>query len=269
MKNLEGQVVVVTGGGRGIGRATALALAEAGAAVAICSRTLSELEETVRLIGPGGQIYAEDLDVTDAERVKSFVANTESKLGPITAVVNNAGIGGPVAHSWEMDVDEWWQVQRVNLLAPFIFIRNIVPGMIERGEGRIINVASYAGVRPSAKGSAYPTSKAALMRLSDSLAAELEGKNVFSFAISPGLVRTAMVEQVPFLNNLPPDQFSDIELGAKLIVRLVAGEADALSGLLIHVTDPLDDLIAHAEHLHETGLYQLRMWTGLEEPAPI
>ncbi len=266
---LEGQVAVVTGGGRGIGRAIALALAATGAEVAICARSVAELEETAtRIEATGRRSLALTADVTSHSDVERVIARTEAELGPVDLLVNNAGMGGVRAHVWEANPKAWWRTQEVNLLGPFLFARAVLPSMLARGRGRIVNVGSYAGVRPTPGNSAYSVSKAALLRFSDSLDAELGDGRVRVFAMSPGLVRTAMTRDVPMFADLPEEAFTPIDVGADLIVRLASGQADALGGRMIHASDDLDALIADAEELRRAGRYQLRLFRGLEDDEP-
>ena len=267
---LSGQDALITGASRGIGRATAVALAAAGADVALCARSEVGLAETAAQIETlGARALPLPADVTEAEQVARTVAQCEEVLGPLDLLVNNAGVGGVGAPVWDADIDAWWQTMRVNLLGPFLFARAVLPSMRRRGRGRIVNVGSYAGVRPTPGNSAYSASKAALLRFSDSLAAEVAADGVVVFAMSPGLVHTDMTAAVPYLQSLPADAYTPISAGADLIVRLAGGDADGLGGMLIHALDDLDALITDAEALRAAGRYQLRLWRGLDESEPV
>src|SRR5579883_1775490 len=190
---LAGQVAIVTGGGRGIGRAIAEALAAAGAAVTITARSADQLDETAEGIKiAGGRVLAIPADVTDRAAVERVVAETEKQLGPITLLVNNAGASGTAGLLWEVDPDEWWDAMAVNLRGPFAFCRAVLPTMVAHGRGRIINVASLAGVISVHYASAYMTSKTALVRLSECLALETAEYGVSVFVIDPGGVSTVM-----------------------------------------------------------------------------
>src|SRR5215813_5257884 len=194
-ENLSGTVAVVTGGGRGIGRAIGLALARAGAAVAISARSASELDSTLaELRAINHRAIAVRSDVTDRAAVEEMVAETEAELGPINFLVNNAGSVGVIGPIWETDPDDWWRTIEVNLRGPMLCTRSVLPGMIARHGGRIINMASAAGLRAFPNNSTYACSKAALVRLTDTLQQETAQHGVMIFAVSPGLVHTPMME---------------------------------------------------------------------------
>jgi NAD(P)-dependent dehydrogenase (short-subunit alcohol dehydrogenase family) len=143
--NLAEQVALVTGGGRGIGQAIAERLAAAGARVAVTARSVAELDETVSAINArGGHARALPADVTDQAAVDSVVNDVEQTLGPISVLVNNAGVLGPVGLIWEVDPEEWWRCIEINLRGAFLYARAVVPRMIERQRGRIVSVASIA-----------------------------------------------------------------------------------------------------------------------------
>ncbi|MHB8576489.1 MAG: SDR family NAD(P)-dependent oxidoreductase [Dehalococcoidia bacterium] len=265
--DLSGQVALVTGGGRGIGRAIATALAGAGAAVAVTARSADQLEETAATIAAaGGRAMALPADVTDREAVARCVSTVEAQLGPISLLVKNAGSGGVIGPLWEIDPDEWWRVQEVNLRGPMLCMHAVLPGMVARGAGRIINLGSYVGVRPSPQGSAYATGKAALLRLADSVAAEAHSFGVSVFTVSPGLVRTEMTEalwqaatRAGLSSEDLPSNWTPIEKTPALVLRLAAGEADALSGCFLHVMDDIDGLLARAAEIASGNLYSLRL----------
>jgi NAD(P)-dependent dehydrogenase (short-subunit alcohol dehydrogenase family) len=271
--DLRGQVALVTGGGRGLGRAMAEALAAAGAAVAVLARSADELADTVAGIETrGGKAIALPADVTDRTAVEQAVARTESTLGPLDLLVNNAGILAPIGAFWELDPGAWWRVLEINLLGPVLFTRTALPGMVARGRGRIVNVASGAGARPIAGGTAYCSSKAALFRLTDTLAAETEPHGIRVFALVPGVIRTRMTEWLmddpdaqSWLPQFKPifDEGRDdpIERVGQLIVRLASGQADALRGRIVSVRDDFEGLLRDAEAIRRDDRYALRLRT--------
>src|SRR5215470_5527648 len=140
---LTGQVAIVTGSGRGIGRAIAQALAQQGAAVTVTARSGEQLAETVALItAAGGRAIAVAADVTDPPAVERVVTQTEQQLGPVDLLVNNAGVMGPIGPLWEAAPEEWWHAMAIHVYGPVLYCRAVVPGMVARRRGRIINVAS-------------------------------------------------------------------------------------------------------------------------------
>jgi NAD(P)-dependent dehydrogenase (short-subunit alcohol dehydrogenase family) len=184
--------------------------------------------------------------------------------------VNNAAISGPPGPAWGADPTEWWHCIEVNLLGPFNCCRLVLPGMVARRRGRIVNVASTAGNHAVPYLSAYSTSKAALIRLTENLAAEVAGYGVSVFAIQPGTVRTAMSElalrdeaahvALPWLvqtfqegRDVPPEE------AARLVLFLASGRADGLSGRFFDVAEVTADVIRRAEEVKAKDLYTLRM----------
>lgn len=256
---LAGQVALITGGGRGIGRATALALSRAGVKIAVAARSRDELDETVRLVQQqGGQAIAFALDVTDQAAIERVVGETIRQLGPIDLLMNNAAMTGAADQGWEL-ADDWWRVIEVNLRGPYLCARAVLPGMVARQRGRIINVSSNAGVRPTPPYSAYSTSKAALIRLTDSLAEMTQAQGICVFGISPGMVKTAMTDAMPVMRNKPEADWVAPERAAELCVFLASGQADRLSGRYVHVLDDIRDLVRRAEEIEAQDLYALRV----------
>ncbi len=253
---------LVTGGGRGIGRAIALALAQAGWAVAVTARSANELNETVSL--SPNRMLAVPADIADPADVRAMVQRVERELGPIDLLVNNAGMAGPVGPFWESDPAEWWRNQEVNLRGPMLCCREIVPGMVARKAGRIINVASGAGFRPFPDLSAYVVSKCALIRFSEQLAFELAPHGVGVFPIQPGTVRTRMVDEsrarLPFIQAIL-DRGEDVapDVAANLVLKLASGCADALSGRFFSVHENVDEVVRRAEEVRTRDLYTLRL----------
>jgi NAD(P)-dependent dehydrogenase (short-subunit alcohol dehydrogenase family) len=272
--NLMGQVAVVTGGGRGIGRAIAIGLASAGASVAVVARSEDQINETVGLIAQaGGRAVAVPVDVSDPEAVERMVREIERALGPATLLVSNAGLAGPIGPTWEAEPGGWWRCLEVNLRAPMLCSRAVLRGMVARGCGRIINVASGAGTFAVPHLGAYVTSKKALIRFTEVLAAEVVEYGIKTFAIEPGTVGTAMAESVlgseegrrwiPWFRDIF-EQGRDVgpEHAARLVTLLASGRVDALSGRFFTVAA---DVLGLAERAHrgELGDEQtLRLATG-------
>jgi NAD(P)-dependent dehydrogenase (short-subunit alcohol dehydrogenase family) len=240
----------VTGASRGVGQELSRALAEGGHDVAIAAR--SDLSETAGLVEAEGRKALQlQLDVTDAAGVEEAVARAVRELGSLDLVVNNAGTDRAIAPLWEADPDEWWADVDVHLRGTFLVCRAALPGMLSQGSGRVVNVSSNAGLRPSPYNSAYGAAKAAILNLTESLAASLEGTGVYAFAISPGYVRTAMTERLlevqaetGWFPHLEGRDTLDPALAGRLVVALASGKADRLSGRFFHALDDLDELLA-------------------------
>jgi 3-oxoacyl-[acyl-carrier protein] reductase len=245
-------VALVTGGGRGIGARIAQELAAAGMKVAVSSRTLEEIEEVAREIG-GMAVVADVSSPGDAE---ALVDEVERELGPIDLLVNNAGIAGwEVEPAWEAQPEDWWRVFEINVLGPFLLSRAVIPRMIERGHGRIVNTGSGAGYLPGQETTAYGGSKAALYRFGEGLALQLEPHGIAVFTISPGLVRTDMNRHFP--DDLP---WTPPELAPQLVRVLASGRADKLSGRYLHAEhDDIEDLIRRADEIAENDLNAIRL----------
>ena len=255
MAELEGQVALVTGGGRGIGERIARELAAAGMRVAVAARTEGQVEATAVEIG-GLSIVG---DVSRREDAERMVYETERELGPIDLLVNNAGISGERRPTWDDDPEAWWHVFEVNVLGAFLCCRAVLPAMIERGRGRIVNVSSGASYLPPTGrelGTAYGPSKAALSRFTELLAAQLRGHGVFAFHISPGLVRSEMTE-----GNFPDDApWTPPELAPRLVHAIAAGRLDKLAGRYLHAEhDDVDEVAARADDLVADDLNAIRL----------
>jgi len=247
---LQGQVALVTGGGRGIGANIARELADAGARVAVAARTRAQVYEVAREIDG----LALEVDVTDRTAVERMVSETEASLGPIDVLCANAGIGGN-AEFWD-DPNEWWSVFEVNVLGVYLSTRTVVPRMLERGSGRIVITGSGAGYLPGASNTAYTSSKAAVNRFAETLALALKDTPVRVFLISPGLVRTEMTSGF-FSDDAP---WTPPELAPQLVHVLASGRADALAGRYLHAEhDDIEDLIRRADEIEREDLNAIRL----------
>ena len=237
---------LVTGGGRGIGAAIARELAAAGLHVTVTGRTPEQVESVAREIG-GEAVVG---DVSRREDVERMVAAAE----PIDLLVANAGIAG-WEDSWETDPDEWWHVLEVNVLGAYLTCRLALPGMIERGGGRIVITGSGASYLPGSSSGAYAASKAAVGRFGEVLAKQVEPHGVKVFVISPGLVRTEMTGH--WGDDLP---WTPPELAPRLVLELASGRFDALSGRYIHAEhDPPDELERRIPRILEEDLNAIRL----------
>lgn len=194
---LANAVALVTGGSRGIGRAIALRIAQLGAAVAICGRNAEALRTVeAELKESGARLHSQVADVTNSGDVTSLVSNTESVLGPISILVNNAGIGlfGPTHEKTEA---EWDRVLSTNLKSVFLMSRAVVPAMIRRGSGDIVNISSLAGRNAFAGGGIYCASKWGLQGLSACMAEDLREHGIRVSVVCPGSVATEFSGHAP------------------------------------------------------------------------
>ena len=266
---LRGQVAIVTGGGRGIGRAISLKLASAGMPVAVLARNTLETGETVELAErAGGVAQAYTADVTDMHSLRAALTQIERDLGPVQLLVNNAGQVGPIGPFHEADLASWWRTLEVNLFGAAQCTHAVLRGMIDRQEGRIVNIV--ASVAPFAYLTSYVTSKAALMKFTETIAAEVEPHGIGAFALVPGTVRTPLSEQsltsvegrkwLPWFGRIFTESLDvPAERPASLVLQIARGRVDALSGRVISVWDDLDTLISRATEIKDRKLYSLRV----------
>jgi NAD(P)-dependent dehydrogenase (short-subunit alcohol dehydrogenase family) len=251
LRELEGQVALVTGGGRGIGRLIAQELADAGMRVAVAARTSDQVDQTAKDIDG----LALTADVSKQEDVEAMVSAVERELGPVDLLVNNAGVGLGRTLPWEEDAADWWHVFEINVLGAYLCSRAVLPGMIKRGGGRIVNTGSGASYLPMSGATAYGASKAALGRFGELLARQVAEFGIAVFVISPGLVRTDMTES--FGDNAP---WTPPEFAPRLVRVLASGRADRLAGRYIHAEhDDIEDLIARADEIERDDLNAIRL----------
>ena len=271
MANLQGQVVIVTGGGRGIGRSIALQCAAAGAKVALVARTEAQLQSVVvEIAEAGGTALAFPVDVTDYDGVKSMVRTVEEKLGPVDVLVNNAARAQTIGPVWETDPESWWRDVTINILGVYLVCHAVLPGMIKRKGGYVINLIGGGTTTPFPYASAYGTSKAAVMRFTETLAREVNDSGVKVFALDPGLVRTAMTEHIlgsedgqRWLSRigqmLEAERDGSPTLAAELTMEIVQGHFDALIGRALFAQSDYQALKGREEEIIANDLFTLRM----------
>ncbi len=236
---------LITGAGTGIGRTIALAFARQGASVALLGRTSSALEEVAQnIVQDGGQACICAADITRPETLEAAIAKAQQAWNGIDILVNNAGIQGPIGPTHSVAPVAWEETILTNLVGPFHCTRLVLPSMIERNYGKIINLSGGGAVSPRANFSAYGAAKAGLVRLTETLAAELASHRIDVNALAPGAVNTAMLDQIlaagqragPRAQAQARDQQrdggTDPTRPAALAVFLASARSDGLSGRL-------------------------------------
>ena len=228
---------MVTGAGRGIGRAVALGLAEAGVDLALVARTGEQVravadEATARF---GVAALPAALDVRDAAAVSRLVSVVEQQVGPVDLLVNNAArIERQELPFWECDVEDAWDVVEVNLRGPMVVTRALLPAMVQRGRGHVVNIASLArAATRTGSYTGYAVSKGGLSVLTASLAGSLAAAGVVVVDVLPGLVRTPMTDAMPVWSDVPDDAWDDAAAAVAVVLDVARGRYDEHSGELL------------------------------------
>ena len=246
--SLEGRVAVITGGSRGIGRAIALRYAQAGAQVVVCSRKLENVQPVAEEIeSAGGKALAVEAHVGRTDEVVALVEQVVDGFGRLDVVVNNAATNphfGPLLTADEGQLDK---ILDTNAKSVFRVCKAAVPHMQAQGAGKIVNVASIAGLRPSAGMGAYSVSKAAIIMMTKVLAAELAGDNIQVNAIAPGLIKTRFSQVLWETPSLAERIRGSIPLGR-------FGEPEDVSGLALYLASPASDYVTGAVFLVDGGM---------------
>jgi len=228
--DLNGRHAVVTGGAQGIGLSVANRLLQSGASVSIWDYDRAVLEASLQQLEKAGRVTGEVVDVSEAASVDRAVQSTIDRHHTIDILVANAGIAGPNHTTWEYPVEEWQRVINVNLLGVFNCCRAIVPHMLRRNYGRIVNVASIAGKEGNPNAYAYSASKAGVIDLTKSLGEETSGKNVAVNCITPAAARTRIFEQMSkehidyMLSKIPRGRFLELDEVSAMVAWLVSEE---------------------------------------------
>jgi NAD(P)-dependent dehydrogenase (short-subunit alcohol dehydrogenase family) len=250
---VRGTVAVITGGGRGIGEAVALAFAGEGATVVLAARTASELAQVgAKVRAAGGIAMTVPTDVSSPADVSRLMQGTVDVYGRVDVLVNAAGIIGPVGPLWEADPEAWKRAVEVNLYGTFLCCRAVLPHMVERRRGKIINFSGGGAASPLPRMAAYGASKAAVVRLTETLSEEVKPYNIEVNAIAAGLVNTRLLDDLLAAEERAGDQFARVrrlrdtgeggvpaELPAALVLWLASDASQGLTGKLISA--PYDD----------------------------
>jgi 2-dehydro-3-deoxy-L-rhamnonate dehydrogenase (NAD+) len=250
--DLENRTAIVTGGARGIGFAIAKRMLASGAAVVLWDVDAAALDEAGAALqghddgnndgNSNGRIYAGVVDVTDEASIARAVAADLRELGKIDILVNNAGITGGNAPLWQLAPEVWRQVIEVNLVAPYLACRAVVPHMVRAGYGRIVNIASIAGKEGNPNASHYSASKAGLIALTKSLAKELAATGVLVNCVTPAAAKTELFAQMKqehidyMLSKIPMNRFVEVDEIAALVSWLASEDCSFSTGAVFDIS---------------------------------
>ncbi len=242
MSDFSHRIVLVTGGSRGIGRAVAEIFLEEGAAVVIAARTAAEVRSATAELGPAGRVHGITGDVSREADVRKIVREAEKTRGGLDVLVNAAGVQPPLGPFAQADLRSWKKNIEINLVGTALCCRAALPGMIARGRGKIINFSGGGANSSRPNFSAYAAAKAAVVRFTEVLADEVRGHGIQVYAVSPGVVRTRMIEEIlaaprdlvgserEALRTKEKTGYDSARAAAELVSFLASPAADGLSG---------------------------------------
>jgi 3-oxoacyl-[acyl-carrier protein] reductase len=240
--DLKGRTVVITGGARGIGYAVAQRALRSGAAVALWDVDAARLERSRRELSDLGRVSVIAVDLVDESAVEDAAASTFDEHGSIDVLINSAGITGGNGLTWELDPDVWRRVIEVNLIGSYLTCRAVVPRMLERGYGRIVNIASVAGKEGNPNASHYSASKAGLIGLTKALGKELATRNILVNAVTPAAAKTEIFDSMSqqhidyMLSKIPMNRFLMPEEAASLILWLASEDCAFSTGAVFDLS---------------------------------
>lgn len=274
--NLNGKNAIITGASDGFGKAIASAYLDAGASVMICARNADKLEATRAELqaqaDDGQQVLAQPCDVSDKAQVDALIEAAIAAFGQVHVLVTNAGVYGPMGGIDVVDWDAWTKAIEINLYGTIMPMRAIIPHMKANGGGKIVNLSGGGATSPLPNISAYAASKAAVVRMTETLAGELQEHNISVNAVAPGALNTSLQDQ---LLDAGPDVVGEklyakiqqvrdgggapMEKGAALCVFLGSNASDGVNGKLISaIWDDWNDFPNHTDDLQRTDVYTLR-----------
>ena len=240
--DLSGRTAIVTGAAQGFGRAITERFLQSGAAVAMWDVDPAELEKAAAEVSSLGTVHTVQVDVSNLDAVNAATADTLKALSKIDILVGNAGIAGPNHKIWEYPVDEWRKVIEINLYGIYYTNRAVVPHMIERNYGRIVNIASVAGKEGNPNASAYSASKAGVIAFTKSLGKELADKNIAANVVTPAAAKTRIFDQMTpefhkfMLSKIPRGRFLQIEELASMVTWLASEENSFSTGSVFDIS---------------------------------
>jgi 3-oxoacyl-[acyl-carrier protein] reductase len=273
---LPGLNTIITGGSQGLGLEIARHFVREGASVALCARDSARLEaaasELRALAGPGQQVVPVCCDVSDPAAVNAFAATALQALGSVQVLVNNAGIYGPMGPTETVDLGEWKHAIEINLFGVLLPCRALIPHFKAQGRGKIINLSGGGATAPMPNISAYAASKAAVVRLTETLAEELRAHKVDVNAVAPGALNTRFLDELLQAGPQAVGEASyqkalkqkesggaSLDIGANLCVWLASAASDGITGKLLSAQwDPWQKLADKREILAKSDIYTLR-----------
>ena len=238
--DFSGQVAIVTGGARGIGLAIAQRLSRDGAAVALWDLDTEAVEAAAGALGP--RAHAITVDVTEYGAIEAALVATDAALGSVSILCNNAGIAGPNLTTWDYQLEDWHRVIALDLNAVFYGCKAVVPGMMARGYGRIVNTASIAGKEGNPNAPAYSAAKAGVIALTKSLGKETAGTGVLVNCIAPAAVETDIFSQMTaehiemMRSKIPMGRFGTVAEVANMVAWLCSSECSFQTGATFDVS---------------------------------